>query len=192
MRYPTGQKPETRQRILRAAARGFRSQGRDGIAIGDLMRELKLTHGGFYRHFRSKEQLFAAAIGHSVEDVAGKLVRAAEGAPRGAEMRTIIETYLSAWHCANPGEGCPVAALATEISRDREAAGAFDTALRGYQAALLKYLPGASAGERERNFLVLFSGLAGALTMARAAADEGLRRQILAAAGKFYTESFCS
>jgi TetR/AcrR family transcriptional regulator, transcriptional repressor for nem operon len=192
MRYPAGQKPETRQRMLCAAARGFRSRGRDGVAISDLMRELNLTHGGFYRHFRSKEQLFAAAIGYSVEDVAGKLVRAAEGAPRGGELRTIIETYLSAWHCANLGEGCPVAALATEISRDPEASGAFDTALRGYQAALLKYLPGGSADERKRNFLVLFSGLAGALTMARATEDNELRRQILASARKFYMESFCS
>ena len=191
MRYPAGQKPETHRRILSAAARGFRSRGRDGVAISDLMRELDLTHGGFYRHFRSKEQLFTAAIGHSVDDVAGKLVRAAEGAPKGGELRTIIETYLSAWHCDNPGEGCPVVALATEISRDPDASDAFNAALRGYQAALLKYLPGGSAGERKRNFLILFSGLAGALMMARATEDKKLRRQILASARKFYTESFC-
>src|SRR2546426_8007774 len=67
MRYPTQHKQQTRQRIVRAASRRFRSRGTEGATIGTLMRDLRLTHGGFYRHFRSKEELFVAAFERSEE-----------------------------------------------------------------------------------------------------------------------------
>src|SRR5262249_14706456 len=73
MRYPVEHKRQTRQRIVRAAARSFRSRGTEGATIGNLMRDLRLTHGGFYRHFDSKEELFTEAFGHSLEQLAGKV-----------------------------------------------------------------------------------------------------------------------
>src|SRR5215475_805659 len=74
MRYPAEHKQQTRQRIVRAAARRFRSRGNEGTVIGDLMRDLRLTHGGFYRHFGSKEELFAEALEHSLEQFASKVL----------------------------------------------------------------------------------------------------------------------
>src|SRR6266851_1664824 len=102
MRYPAQHKQQTRQGIVRAALRRFRSRGTEGATIGTLMRDLRLTHGGFYRHFRSKEELFVAAFEH---------------APKGGELKTLIDSYLSLEHCDHPADGCPVAALTTEISR---------------------------------------------------------------------------
>src|SRR5258705_13208080 len=81
MRYSTEHRKETRERIIRAASRHFRRRGGKGPAIADLMRELGLTHGGFYKHFDSKQQLLAEAITKGFEEMeAGNAVRKAKPA----------------------------------------------------------------------------------------------------------------
>src|SRR5215472_12478192 len=87
MRYPAQHKQQTRQRIVRAAARRFRSRGTEGATIGTLMRDLRLTHGGFYRHFGSKEQLFIEAFRESLEELSRKMRSAIEHVPRGGELK---------------------------------------------------------------------------------------------------------
>ena len=106
-----------RARIVRAAARRFRSRGGEGAAIWDLMRDLRATHGGFYRHFDSKEDLFAEAFADGLEQVADRLVRAAEAAPGGGELKALIDAYLSPEHCDDVANGCPVAVLTAEVTR---------------------------------------------------------------------------
>ncbi|HTD51655.1 MAG TPA: TetR/AcrR family transcriptional regulator, partial [Thermoanaerobaculia bacterium] len=117
MRYSTSHKEETKQRIIRAAARRFRSRGSEGAAIGDLMRDLHMTHGGFYRHFASKEDLLVEAFGEDANGLSGKLLSAVERAPKGGELKALIDAYLNIEHCENAADGCPVAALATELAR---------------------------------------------------------------------------
>jgi len=193
MRYPAKQKQETRDRIVRAASRRFRGRGEKHVAIADLMRELNLTHGGFYRHFASKEDLFVEGLAKGFEEVAERLVHAAEQGPPGSELRNIIERYLSPEHCANAAEGCPLAALASEIARHPRASRVrFDRAIHDCMSMFAKFLPGSTEGERQRNCAVLFSGMAGALSLARAVADEGMRQSILQGAREFYIKSFCS
>src|SRR2546425_8562978 len=116
MRYSATHKQETRQRIIRAAARHFRSRGSEGAAIGDLMRDLHLTHGGFYRHFDSKEDLLVKAFEQGHDEIQSRIVSAVESAPKGSEVKALIDAYLSIEHCDNPADGCPVAALATEFA----------------------------------------------------------------------------
>jgi len=116
MRYTPQHKQETHERVVRAASRHFRALGGKGVAIADLMRKLGLTHGGFYRHFDSKEQLLAEAIIKGFDDVAAMSSEAVKKAPPGSELKFIIERYLSLEHCANPADGCPIAALASEIA----------------------------------------------------------------------------
>ncbi len=158
MRYSQEHKLETRRRILYEASRRFRGQGSEGFSIADLMHDLKLTHGGFYRHFNSKEQLFAEALAH--------------------------------W--ANPAEGCPLAALASEIPRQpRAVRAAFDQALKTYMDEIERLLPGKTRRERQRNFFVLFSGMAGTLSLARAVSEEQTRARLLHAAKEFYIQAFC-
>jgi TetR/AcrR family transcriptional regulator, transcriptional repressor for nem operon len=189
MRYPAEHKQETRARIVRAAARRFRSRGSEGAAISDLMRDLRLTHGGFYRHFDSKEHLFAEAFAAGLEQVSGRLVRAAETAPRGGELKALIDTYLSPEHCDDAANGCPVAALMSEVARRPGATrGAFQQAIRAHIARMARYLPGLTDEERQRTAVMLFSGMAGTLNVARALTDER-RRRVLDDARTFYLKA---
>jgi TetR/AcrR family transcriptional repressor of nem operon len=193
MRYSAKHKEETRDRIVRAASRRFRGRGENAVAIADLMQELQLTHGGFYKHFKSKQDLFTESLDKAFEEGAQMLVDAAKRAKPGAELKSIIETYLSPEHCAQTSEGCPVAALASEVARRPRAIRLrFDKAVRDHAKRFAKFLPGSTEAERIGNFAVLFTGMAGALTVARAIADEGMRQRILQAAREFYIQSFCS
>ena len=192
MRYPAHQKQETRERIVRAASRHFRGRGGEGVAIADLMGKLNLTHGGFYKHFDSKEQLFAEAVAKSFEDVRAGFAEAVVKAQPGGELRVLIEQYLSLEHCANPDSGCPLAALASEIPRyPRDVRVKIDRAMRDHLKKVSGFLPGATEKDRQRNCLVLLSGMSGALTLARTVADKEMRQSILQAAREFYIKAFC-
>jgi TetR/AcrR family transcriptional repressor of nem operon len=192
MRYPADHKDRVRQRIIGAAARRFRGRGSEGVPITELMRDLELTHGGFYRHFGGKEELFNEALLESLAQAKAMMTAAAEGAPAGKELEAIINTYLSAEHCANPGAGCPIAALATEISRHpRSTRERFTRGVQGHAAALARFMPGGTPAERRRNVMVLFAGMAGVLNLARATPDETFRRTILEGARAFYVQTFC-
>jgi TetR/AcrR family transcriptional repressor of nem operon len=187
MRYTAEHKQRTRERIVRAAARQFRSRGGEGAGIGDLMRDLHLTHGGFYRHFDSKERLFAEAFEQSLREVGDRVTRAIEQAPPGGELKALIDAYLDVEHCRDVAGGCPVAALASEVARrPRGARGPFLQALRAHIRRMAKYVPAASDEERRQKTSALFSGMAGTLTVARAFTDEQDRRTILEGAKKFY------
>jgi len=191
MRYRAEHKQETRRRIVRAASRRFRSRGGEGITIAGLMRDLRLTHGGFYRHFASKQELYAEAIGAALRESETYLSQAAEASP-GNELRALISTYLSVAHCRNAAQGCLYAALASEIGRrPRAVRAAFEAALAEHTRNMARFLPGKSAEERERNSVLLFSGMAGALNVARAVNDEGKRQRILDLSREFYIKAFC-
>ena len=190
MRYSAEHKQETRERIVHAAARRFRKAGA-GVGIGQLMKTLKMTHGGFYRHFDSKDDLLVAALVESFGEMRGHLGDAIAGAAPGHELEAIIETYLSERHCADAAGGCPVASLASEIARQpRAVRAAFDKAILHVTATMSKYMPGKSEEERRRKAGVLFSGMSGTLAVARAVSDEQLRRNLLAAARTTYIEAF--
>jgi TetR/AcrR family transcriptional regulator, transcriptional repressor for nem operon len=187
MRYPTSHKQETRERIVKAAARRFRSRGGEGAGIGTMMRDLRLTHGGFYRHFDSKEALFAAAFEHGLQDLRRRFSAAVEQAPRGGELKALIDAYLDVEHCDHTAAGCPVAALGAEIARrPRVARAPFQRVLGNHLRLIAKYLPGANDETRERKAMMLFSGMAGTLTVARVMTDDRRRRQLLDAAKGFY------
>ena len=190
MRYPTEHKQQTRQRIVRSAARRFRSRGTEGATIGNLMRDLRLTHGGFYRHFGSKEQLFIEAFEQSFRELADKALSAIRHAPPGGELKALINHYLDVEHADDIAGGCPVAALATEIARRPPKARAdFLQVLINHIARVAKYIPGATEAERERKARVLFSGMAGTLTIARVIVDVDQRRRFLDDAKKLYFDA---
>src|SRR5260370_25865617 len=111
MRYPAQHKQQTRQRIVRAALRRFQSRGTEGASIGTLMRDLRLTHGGVYRHFRSKEDLFVAAFEQCLKQLAHYAGSAVKRAPQGGELKTLIDYFLSLEHCDHPADRIPVATL---------------------------------------------------------------------------------
>src|SRR5258708_22269128 len=116
MRYSAEHKERTRGRIVRAAARRFRSRGSEA-AVGELMRDLRLTHGGFYRHFKSKEDLFAEAFEQSLKELWDRLTKAIEQAARGGELKALIDAYLDVGHLNDVARGWPRAAPAAQGAR---------------------------------------------------------------------------
>jgi TetR/AcrR family transcriptional repressor of nem operon len=192
VRYPAEHKEEVRERIVDAASRRFRRAGA-GVGIGQLMKALKLTHGGFYRHFKSKDDLFAAALTKAFEDSRERITQMAAEAEKGRELEALISFYLSDYHCAEVAGGCPVAALAPEIARyrhSRAVRSAMDRCVREQAAFMSRYMKGRTEEERQQRALALLSGMAGSLALARAVSDEGLRQSILSGAREYFQNNF--
>jgi len=191
LRYPAEQKTETHEKILAAAARSFREHGSELNGIGQVMKELGLTKGGFYRHFESKGDLYAAAVARAFQELGDQLTAVAKAAPKGAELRTVIEQYLSTKHLNAPGNGCPLAALAPEIARQPlEVRKRINQSMLAYSERMLPYISGRTAEEKRARAFILFSGMAGILVAARAIANPQGRERMLAAARTFYLEAF--
>jgi len=111
-------KQKTRERILDAAATMFREHGIEQTSVADVMKRAGLTHGGFYAHFRSKDELVAEAIGHASEQVSKLFDSPKESAPDA--LLAVAAAYLSLPHMTHPERGCPVAALGTELIRSSQ------------------------------------------------------------------------
>jgi TetR/AcrR family transcriptional repressor of nem operon len=187
MRYSAEHKQKTRERIVRAAARQFRSRGTEGAAIAGLMRDLRLTHGGFYRHFGSKEGLVAEAFESALKESGDRAIAAMEQAPKGQKMEALSNAYLDPKHCEDVAGGCPVAALASEVARrPKGSRSPFLRALRAHIGRMEPYMPGTTVEDRRQKTIALFTGMAGTLAVARAFTDEQDRRMILDGAKTFY------
>jgi TetR/AcrR family transcriptional repressor of nem operon len=174
---------ETRQKIVKVAARQFRRHGIGGISVADVMAKAGLTHGGFYKHFASKDALAAEACKCALATSREELASIAAAAPPGQGLRAIVEAYLSMPHRDHPDRGCVIAALAAE-------AGRLDTPLsnvvaEGYEALAaliaseLKVRPQEDAAQRAR---AIIASMVGALMISRAIRDRGLANKVLRAA----------
>jgi TetR/AcrR family transcriptional repressor of nem operon len=191
MRYPVEQKTETHERIVDAAARSFREHGSEGQGVARLMKGVGLTHGGFYRHFKSKEDLFVDAIAKGFQQSADRMVAVAAKAPQGKQLRAMIESYLSLEHLEDPGGGCVISTLAAEIARQKPAVRArINAAMKSYRERLLPFFPGDDDAEKRHQFVVLFPAMAGVLMTARAMSDPAARKEILSVARRFYIGAF--
>lgn len=169
----------TRRLILDVAARAIRVHGPAGVSVVEVMREAGLTHGGFYAHFASKEALVAEAIRHMFAGGRDRFA-ARIGDSRGPEaLKTWIAAYVSRDHRDNPGGGCALAALASDMPRlDDAARAAFDDGVRGMAERLAGHLP-AGAPQPENTICSLLAGMAGAVALSRAVSDRTLSDRIL-------------
>lgn len=117
MRYDANRKAETRKRVLFEAAKAIREVGPERISVADVMSAAGLTHGGFYAHFASKDDLVAEAIDEMFIDARARFLRSTEGfSPRDGMIR-YVDFYLSARHRDGRGKGCPLPALAADLAR---------------------------------------------------------------------------
>src|SRR5258708_19829136 len=105
---------ETRKRIVETAATEFRRNGIDGTGLADLMGAAGLTHGGFYRHFDSKDHLVAESCAAAVDSVVESLTSALSKKGKRTGLEAVAGSYLAKNHPDNSSNGCPFAALATE------------------------------------------------------------------------------
>ena len=121
MRYRPDHKASTHRRIVRNASRQLRAKGLNGSAVATLMKASGLTHGGFYGHFGSRDDLVVEAIEDSLRDLRDMLIAAAKKAPPGEGWKAMVKSYLSMERCDGVDEGCPIAALAPDMARTRPA-----------------------------------------------------------------------
>ncbi len=179
MRYEKGHKEETHRKIVATAAARFRKDGIESVGVADLMAEAGLTHGGFYSHFRSKEDLVRAAMEeascHSVNNFA---CRIEEGG-----LERWIRSYLRIAHRDHPEKGCAAAALASELARlPKTSRTVFSESLERMTTSIASHLPATltPAGKR-KTAIAIFSTLVGALQLARAVVDPAHSEEILEA-----------
>jgi len=183
MRITKEQSQENRARVIDGAARLFRERGFAGVGVADLMRAAGLTHGGFYNHFDSKDELEAEACKQALARSSAKLEAVArkEGPDERAEaMAAYMRSYVSKNARDAAAPSCPMAAFAGEMPRQSaRIAAAYAEGLRAYLAMFAK-----AQGASRPQALARFSMLAGALILARsvAGADGALSDEILAAA----------
>jgi len=121
-RMSEAEKRKSHNKILEAASRMLRANGTEATSVSDVMQAAGLTHGGFYRHFKSKDDLVAAAFRKAVDEVLSGMEAASNEAEQAEARRDYVETYLSKAHVDNRAEGCPLAALANDIGRGDEEA----------------------------------------------------------------------
>lgn len=191
MRYSLEHKAQNRENILSAAARSFREHGGDTSGIGTVMKKSGLTKGGFYRHFKSKDDLFVEAVARALDETGRGMVEVAKSAPEGHALRAIIERYLSVGHANSPGAGCVRAALGPELARKPLAVRKrIETLLEAYRERLSPFFPGQTQEERIAKCRLLFPSMAGVLMMARVIPDPQKREQRLTEARSFFIRQF--
>jgi TetR/AcrR family transcriptional repressor of nem operon len=171
---------EHRERIIDAAGALFRVKGFDGIGVADIMKRAGLTHGGFYGHFASKDDL-AAEITARVLGREG-WQRRLTGKPN-PTIDEVVRGYLTPEHRDNTGRGCLFAALATDVARQpKSVRHAFTQGLLLRVEGFKNLVRGRSAEAKRQKALATLSGLIGALVLSRAVDDEQLSDEILEAA----------
>jgi len=173
------------------AARSFREHGADTSGIGTVMNKVGLKKGGFYRHFKSKDDLFVEAVSRALEETGRGMEEIAKAAPEGQGLRAIIDRYLSLGHVNSPGSGCVRAALGPELGRKPVAVRRrIEAVLRAYRERLAPFMPGKTQEQRVENCGLLFSSMAGVLMMVRVMTDAERREHSLMEARRMFLKCF--
>jgi TetR/AcrR family transcriptional repressor of nem operon len=175
MRYPEGHNEAVRARIIEVASRALRRHGVDAVSIPKLMKLAGLTHGGFYVHFKDRDDLIAAAVAHSATESVFS---------EGSTAKEAFGKYLSKEHVSHPEFGCVVASLGFEGARQRgRARRAFADAARGLLRRVEKALhPNAAEGTISDETLEKASQIVGAVVLARLLDDGALVEGLLSTA----------
>lgn len=170
MKVSREQMAENRRRILDVASRLFREKGFDAVSVSEVMKAAGLTHGGFYGHFSSKDDLVAQALAHVLAVDSGE----------GGDFRRYVNAYLSPRHRDNPAGGCPMAGLAAAIRHQTPAARSVMTeGLRSQIDRTEKALPESDPADRRRAAIGSWAAMVGAVILARAIDDSVLSEEIL-------------
>lgn len=190
MRYRPEHKAEIHRQIVKDASRRVRAEGINGAAVSAVMRGAGLTHGGFYKHFASKDELLQESLHDSFAEIADTLVQAAERARPGEAWKAIVKSYLRPEMCEHPERGCPLPALAPELARvTPEMKGRVVAELIQYRDRMLPFMPGQRAADRNRAFFAMFSTMTGAIAIARLLPSPA-RAKVLATTRDFLLRSF--
>lgn len=172
MRQSSEVKAETNEAIVKAAAHMFRERGIEGTSVGDVMKAADKTHGGFYRHFASKEALLLAALERAFADMVDKVESGLGDVPASQALARLTAYYLSPEMFTDVAGGCPVAALSGDVVRSSDTVrAAFGSGTRRMIEAIAATLDGPD-DERRRRATRTFAMAAGAMMIARAVDPE--------------------
>jgi TetR/AcrR family transcriptional repressor of nem operon len=176
---------QTRQRIVESASVEFRRRGIAGTGLADLMAAAGMTHGGFYKHFESKEQVVEESVALATETMLASMQASLSAAPGSRGLRTVMADYLSTAYRDDSSEGCPFVTLGSEMARSseavREAATAGFLQIVDMLAGQFEDLSPAAA---RKEAMLMFSTMIGAMTMARVVTDPRLSATLLQQARK--------
>ena len=183
-RTASSRKEATHERIVGAAARAIRRSGYSGTGVADIMKEVGLTHGGFYAHFASREAMLAEAADLAGAESVATLTGVAASAPPRQALQSMIQAYLSKEHVEDAETGCPVAALGSEMPRQaprvRRAA---TRRIKEMIDVVARHAPGQGEPGAYEQALVTVATMVGTLMLARAVDDprlsEALRKASL-------------
>jgi TetR/AcrR family transcriptional repressor of nem operon len=184
MGHSKAKKAESHDRVVRVAAARFRETGVDGIGVADLMRDAGLTHGGFYGHFASRDELVAEAIERALHD-GGQAFEAVSNSKlsRQSLLAKLVDVYLSAAHRDGLATSCAVTTLAGDVARsNNRVRSAYARQVATYLELLTRLIAGDKHRARRMKAIAALSTLVGAVSMARAVNDEKFSREILKSA----------
>lgn len=191
MRYHPGHKAEIHRKIVKDASQRVRAEGLNGAAVAAVMRDTGLTHGGFYKHFESKDALLVESLGQAFREIGDTLVHAAEQSPLGEAWKAIVRAYLRPEMCEHPERGCPLPTLAPELARvDKKMTPQIVAELVNYKNRMVPFMPGRRTADKERAFFAIFSTMIGAVEIARMLPDRAIQEKVLASARDFLLRSF--
>lgn len=173
MRYSQDHKAQTYQRIVKEASARFRRDGIGATGLQPLMKALGLTHGGFYAHFKSKDELVETALRAAAEESAA---RATETFTKPDPLASFIDMYLSKTHRETPEVGCPLPTMSAELGQRREPSAVTDEGVQSHLDRLANALGGADADEKS---VMMLSSMVGALLLSRSVQDPQLSDRIL-------------
>jgi TetR/AcrR family transcriptional repressor of nem operon len=171
---------ENRQRVIDTAATLLRERGIDGIGIVDLMQAAGLTHGGFYRQFKSKDDLVAQAVQRAFEmtraDIAKQLKDTSVD-----PLETLVRYYVSDFHKNHLGKGCSLTALAADGARHDNPAlrSVFGSAIDGYIKFLTSMIQEGTATSKRHAAMRMLAEMVGAIILARVAPDQSFAKELL-------------
>jgi AcrR family transcriptional regulator len=174
-------KEETRERILRAAARAIRKHGYEGVGVADVMKEAGLTHGAFYAHFASRDALLAQAAEQAGAESIENLSRAVSRAKRGEELMALVDSYLADQHveAAEKGLGCALAAAGSEVPRQHEEVRrAVGRRIKELVGLVERQFPDWGKNATHEKAMAIVASMVGALLLARAVGDPQLSKSI--------------
>ena len=172
MRYDDNHKERTRARVLAEAAAAIRSKGAERVGVAEVMAGAGLTHGGFYAHFKSKDDLVAQAITHMFDAMHSRFLSLTEGREPAAAIASYVDAYLTPAHRLDRANGCPVAILSGDLpnlsDRARER---FADGIERSVATLAKLAKKLGAKDAEALAWSAIAEMAGALALSRTVSD---------------------
>jgi TetR/AcrR family transcriptional regulator, transcriptional repressor for nem operon len=176
LRYPASETAEKHKRVLDEAARLIRDRGFDGVSIPEIMNAAGLTHGSFYNHFASKSALASDCILHSAQKSLANMggVESTAGG-----KKAYIDHYLSVAHRDDPGSGCMMSALGSEVRREPAARHAMTIFVKTFIAKFASHFPWPARTTARSASIRATAALVGGLILARAVDDEELSAEIL-------------